>query len=561
MAAQIVSTAIPPHQAAPPVPPAFPMAEPSFVHSFCRATASLDLDDGTLRLLELMMSFDLPDPRADGARKGIIWPSREKLAELLGIAPRTLRKRLASLKAAGIIEDLTAAELRQLRSQGFDVPSDARRGAWRIHYHLLPDLLEEEVGREYSPDRAANTGTIVPPPYTESGHPNRPSQHQESNDPAIVAQKTPAADGGEVTPPIPEPEPEIQTQLREWKVSKPIADRIASQVNLDLINQAIRLLERNQALPRERRVITNPAGWLYYCLMVLDEPQFETWQERITAAEEETIAPAPTTRTVQIPELMPQEPKPVPAKPEPVEDEAPTNIAQTIERSFQEAEAEAAPAHMKGYPCGKKPQDAPVFEVQVETDDQPGTVASIDCGVKQIEHRYDRLPEVPVDDVFIDPERTMPASEPSPEVLDDDPVDNLGEERETSTAQDRDGPAHMKGPEYGKEATRSDERLHIWEDTSSQPDTTDCEKLWRQVLEQLGEEHLPLLDKVVCRWGEGRIVLHVPGKAVAWSLENRRGRIREILHGLTGQLLNVEVRPGRDPSAQSVWPGFEFGSR
>ena len=567
---------------------------PGFLHPFNRAMNELDLTDGEIRLLELMLSFDLPDPRHGGARKGIVWPGRKSLAENLGIKERTLRKRLAGLKAAGIIQDLSPAELRQLRNQGFDVPHDARRGAWRINYHLLPDLqvTQEESGPDDQPDRATKTGTNVPPPlYTQSENPKDPKQHQESKETTTATDTIHGGDDDSFSPPS-EEEPfnnnskkniELQTALLGWKVSKPIANRIITRVTQETIHQALSLLQRNQALPRNQRIIINPPGWLCYTLTILDDPQLEAWEQRIAAAEEEISSSMPTTRTVVIEELLPKEQEnpaaapaaPIeppqveaaaaPSTPEPVED-APEDVRKLIQQSFDEAEAHAAPAHMKGNTFGKSDQSAPTFDIQVATADDPGTSASVHCGVKSIEHHYDRLPEVPVDDVFIDPERTMPNPEPHPEVPEEDePEDNVAALGRVSDS-----------PEKNTE-TCSHESGHIWEETQpgstpsdqseeqmispTQPhqpwhlDQADCDQLWRKVQNQLeGEQqHLPFLYQVTLNWKGDHVELQSPQRAIAWALENRVDRIQSLLQRLTGHEIEIEVTSGPWESSETVF--------
>ena len=580
MATQIVSTALPPHPASLPVPPVFPMANPDFIRAFNRSVAPLDLSDGTVRLLELLLSYDLPDPRNGKQRKGFVWPSRATLAENLGIAERTLRKRLAALKAAGLIEELTAGELRQLRNQGFDIPDGGRGGGWRIDYTKLPDFQTASGGQADRHVRATQTGTFVPPYTRQSGKPETDNTNHRYNEVATNLSTTAdgdGSDGGETTPPsLPEEKhigpddqdirKQMQTLLRKWSVSAPQAKRIVQQVDADLIRQAIHLLKRNRALSRDRRVIVNPAGWIVYTLTIVDDPALPEWERRIANMEEENTAPEPTTRTVMIPELVPQ--KPAAAPPEPVEDEDPQEVTRLVEASFQEAEAQE-----------KEP--VPVFDVEVETADRPGTTASFFAGVKTLEFRYGSFEIPPEDEMNIfDPERTMPDPEPIIAVEELETTDQLEDappEDELTVLDDPHASCEVTDmpvatsdelPSFDGE-TCSDESGHIGEET--QPGFTpsdqseekmlsptpphqpwhltqaDCKRLWQAVLDHLEEEGqwLPLLGQVSLRWERDTAVIVALGPAIGWALQNRVGRIQNLLQRLTGQALEVEVMMGR----------------
>ena len=560
MAAQIASTALPPNHSSPPVPPVFPMAHPDFIHAFNRSVGQLDLSDGSVRLLELLLSYDLPDPKNGQQRKEFIWPSRATLAEELNVTERTVSKRLSELRNAGIIEDMTGGEIAHLRRQGFDVPGPGRGSVWRIHYNKLPDFqLSEEAGF-YPGEKGAS------PPYTESGKPNGPTQHhQESKDVATVLSIADDDGGDASSPSPPETEPsiprseeskELQTDLLKWKVSKPIVDRIVASVAPETVQWALALLDRNQVLPRDGRVIVNPPAWLCYVLTVLDDPNLAEWERRIAAMEEESIAPAPTSWTVQIEELLPKEQEPPPPTvPAPIEtppveatvapaaleveiqEEAPADIAQAIEASFAEAEGAA-----------------PVFDVQVGTEDQPGTTASFFAGVKTIELRYGSLEIPPEHEMNIIDERTMPTPEPVPEGTEEDRVEEVETMEEVSLS-------HEETNE-----TCSDENGHIGEETlppsaqSDQPvdemliptqphrpwhlNQADCDKLWQEIQAQLeGEQqHLPLLDQVTLRWKDDHVELQSPERAISWALENRADLIQSYLRRLTGRALRVEVQ-------------------
>jgi len=328
------------------------------------------------------------------------------LAENLGVSERTVTKRLGELRKAGIIEALDTREVAHLRRQGYDVPGPGRGSVWRIRYDKLPDFqLSEEAGFHPEEKGASTQGGRILQPPLESRKGNGPRQHQESNEPATNTGDEVNGGGGEVSAP-PSPEPEIQNLLEqnllEWKVSKPQAQRLASLVDADLIHQALNLLERNQALPRDKRIIRNPGGWIYYSLMILDDPALPEWERRIAAAEEDIRAPEPTTYVVTLPELAPPPPPAVIGAPdeteESVEDlESPEEIAAAIEQSFAEAEGQAAPS----------------FDVACGTEKEPGTVASIEAGKKQMALNYGRSPEAPEGDIISD-ERTMPNPGPSP---------------------------------------------------------------------------------------------------------------------------------------------------
>ena len=592
MIAQIASTALPPHRSSPPVPPVFPVAPPDFIHAFNHSVGQLDISDGSARLLELLLSFDLPDPRNGKERKGFVWPSRSTLAENLNVTERTIRKRLRELRDAGILEDLTTGELRQLRNKGHTVPDAGRGGGWKINYDQLPDFqLNEEGG--FHPARKGDStqgGRIVPPPYTESGKTeSRKENHHQSS---VTSTTSDNDGGGDVSPLPPETEPsiprseeskELQIALLGWKVSRPIADRIVLQVTSEVIRQALTLLERNRALPREKRVIVNPPAWLCYTLTISDNPQLDEWERRIAAMEEESIAPAPTSWTVQIEELLPKEQEtPTTAATAPIEtpsieatialaaleveiqEEAPADIAQVIEESFSQAEAETTPVDT----CGKEDEAVPVFDVQVETDDQPGTTVSIDCGVKQIEIRYDHLPEVPPEETMnlYDPERSMPDSEPvETEVATPEPEATVQEDPNPNGAMTVSSVGVLDEPMSHDDKNCSHESLHMWEETQPgftpsdqseekmlsptpphQPwhlNQADCERLWQEIQAQLEEEQqgIPLLDQVTLRWKGDGVVLQAPGRAIAWALENRVNRIQCLLQNLTGQALDLQV--------------------
>jgi len=484
------------------------MVHTDFIHHFNRVVNQFDLTDGAVRLLELLLSYDLPDPRNGQQRKGFCWPSRSTLAEELGCSDRTLRRRLSELRAAGVIADLDASEVRQLRALGYDLP-DAATSGWSICYDQFP-MDVDEVGQR------GGQNWPVPHGPPESG------KEPDNTTPEYKDTAAPVDNGGDdKAPPIPEPEPEPEIhvqKLLKWKVSRPQAQRIATQVDTDIIDQAIHLLKRNQALPCDQRVIHNPGGWCNYVLQILDDPALEAWEARIAAAED-TITASPTSRTVTIPELVPQEAKP--ASLEPVEDDDPVEVAQIIKASFLEAEA----------------QTAPTFDVTVGADGQSSTVTSIEAGKRQVELRYDRSPEALEGDIIID-ERTMPDQEPHPEVAEkngpvedeDDPAANVGERHEVSLVQGERAPEHMSG--------------HIGEVPSPQLDQADCEWVWQQVQDQLEEagQWLPLLDKVVVQRHAHTVELWASSPAVAWSLINRQERIEEVIRDVTGQTgLTVEV--------------------
>ena len=211
MAAQIVSTALPPHRSSPPVPPVIPVANPDFIHSFNRAVAPLDLSDGAIRLLELLLSYDLPDPKNGQERKGFVWPSRATLAAELNVSERTVTKRLSELRNAGIIEPLDAAEMAHLRRQGYNVPGPGRGSVWVVHYDQLPDFqFSEETGFQPEERGASTQGGRIVPPSPESGKDNTLNQHQEESKEAATSE---SGDDDELaslsSEPEPEPEPEI----------------------------------------------------------------------------------------------------------------------------------------------------------------------------------------------------------------------------------------------------------------------------------------------------------------------------------------------------------------
>ena len=513
MAAQIVP-AFSPSSTMPPAPPVFPVAPPDFVHAFNRAVGQLDLSDGAARLLELLLSYDLPDPRNGKERKGFVWPSRATLAENLNVSERTISKRMSELRNAGIIEVLDATAVAHLRGQGYDVPGPGRGQVWALHYDQLPDFQFSGEGSFIPGGKGVSPQgrrTVPPSLYTRSGKPNGPNQHHQEDKDVATGSAVPPGGDGDVSPPSsPEPEvtepsieetQELRKALLGWKVSKPIADRFVGSVASETIQWALRLLERNQALPRDKRIIRNPAAWACYTLTIQDDPNLTEWETRITAMEEENIAPVPTSRTIMIPELAPQEPKVAPAAPEPVEDDNSEEVAQLIEASFTEAEAQA-----------------PSFDVAVGTEDTPGTVASVEAGKKQVEIRYGQSPEAPEGDIIID-ERTMPDPEPSV------PSEEL--------------PSPAEGVKIGIVPEMA-------QGAAEEPDEAACARLWRQVQAQLEAEQQgsPFLENVRLQWDRDGVVLHAPGQAVAWALENRAGQIREVLRRLTGQSLGVEVWRG-----------------
>ena len=568
MIAQIASTALPPHRSSPPVPPVFPVAPPDFIHAFNHSVGQLDISDGSARLLELLLSFDLPDPRNGKERKGFVWPSRSTLAENLNVTERTIRKRLRELRDAGILEDLTTGELRQLRNKGHTVPDAGRGGGWKINYDQLPDFqLNEEGG--FHPARKGDStqgGRIVPPPYTESGKTeSRKENHHQSS---VTSTTSDNDGGGDVSPLPPETEPsiprseeskELQIALLGWKVSRPIADRIVLQVTSEVIRQALTLLERNRALPREKRVIVNPPAWLCYTLTISDNPQLDEWERRIAAMEEESIAPAPTSWTVVIEELLPKERKSALVEPEPIEDENPQEVAQLIEASFSQAEAKAAPAHMKGDTCGKEDEDVPVFDVQVGTEDQPGTTASFFAGVKTI--RCGSFEILPEDGMNIhDPERTMPDPEPVEAVMElettaqlenttpEDELTVLDDPNASCVATDSSVPDTATCSQPGTTPSDQSEEKMLSPTQPHQPlhlNQADCDQLWRQVQNQLEVEGQgsPLLNKVTLRWTENGVEFSAPSPAISWALGNRADLIQCLLQRLTGRSLRVEVGP------------------
>ena len=64
-------------------------ASPGFIKLFVRATTRLGLSAGAALTLELLISYDHPDPHHGGERKGYVWPGRATLCDTLDIADRT----------------------------------------------------------------------------------------------------------------------------------------------------------------------------------------------------------------------------------------------------------------------------------------------------------------------------------------------------------------------------------------------------------------------------------------------------------------------------------------
>ena len=95
---QIVSSALPPHHAFSPIPEGTPLSAPDFLHLFNRSVGQLDLKDGAIRLLELLLSYDLPDPRNGQERKGFVWPSRKTGAVRIRVKNTHFPRRLLCWK-------------------------------------------------------------------------------------------------------------------------------------------------------------------------------------------------------------------------------------------------------------------------------------------------------------------------------------------------------------------------------------------------------------------------------------------------------------------------------
>jgi 5-methylcytosine-specific restriction endonuclease McrA len=136
-------------------------SQPGFIKRFHQAANRLNGGRGVSHeeklLLELLLSYDHPDPKFGGQRKGYVWPHRQTLGEYLKIGDRALRKHLAGLRDAGVIRDMTTEEVRRFQELGCDLRDAGRGRGWKIDHEQLAGLGLEGIEHDEAKCAAIET--------------------------------------------------------------------------------------------------------------------------------------------------------------------------------------------------------------------------------------------------------------------------------------------------------------------------------------------------------------------------------------------------------------------